>query len=156
CTEYTTSKDGRAGPHHRPGQFLFDVSDPSGPPDVRAWNSTLLQPVTPVSCPGPSGFYWSAAEPAPGVCLMILHNGEILRNGVSVHPASYAMFWGDSFRMAAGGRWTIPVTRRAVQRFYPAPLSLPMFDSTGTPKYYLNRFYDVPGADFSPDGDTLF
>ena len=101
------------GPTYRAGQFLFDVSPLDGPPDVHAWSSTSLQPVASVPCVGPGGYYWSAAEPAPGVCLVIRGAGETLRNGVTVFPANVAMGLGATFRMAAGGRWTVPVTRRA-------------------------------------------
>jgi hypothetical protein len=50
---------------------------------------------------------------------------------------------------APGGRWTVPLTRSYLDEWY-------VFDNTGAIVYSTTRFRQVPGAAFSPEGDTIY
>ena len=139
------------GPSYRPDHFVFDLS-PTGPGKARVWQLAPTRQLVD-SIPCASNGTYTAADIAPGVCLLS-RGYSILRNGTDTIVPFHAAYLESEFRMAAGGEWTVPRTRLDFNDL--GPLPWPVFDAAGNVAYSIDTLRYVTGAAFSANGDTLY
>jgi len=145
------------GPSYRQNHFVFDLS-PLRASDPQVWRTTPeFAPVNSIQCASrndQNSREYTAAEVAPGVCLLA-QGMSIWRNGNELITSQRALY-NAQFRMAAGGRWTVALTR-SVTLVGQEPLTeWSVFDSTGAVAYTVSRYARVPGAAFSADGAKMY
>jgi hypothetical protein len=99
---------------------------------------------------------YTAAELAPGRCLVLSRWGRLEDETGTVLADDPGLEYAE-IRLAPGGRWALPVTRRCCAFGTPElSIPLPVISGSGIVAYTLPGYVEVPGADFSAEGDTLF
>jgi hypothetical protein len=149
------------GPSYRPNHAVFDLT-PTDSVGAEVWQTrptfakveTLPCGVA-VSATHQDRVY-TAAELAPGRCLVLSRWGHLEDETGAVLADDPGLAYAE-IRLAPGGRWALPVTRRWGAFQTPElTIPLPVITGNGTVAYALPGYVEVPGADFSPEGDTLF
>lgn len=141
------------GPSYRTNHFIFDRS-PAGTAAATVWRSDPWTLVDSIPCGDPRGFY-TAVEISATTCLS-LQNGTVVRNGTDTVLTEPEIFREGEFRLAPGGKWTVMKTELAVRGIRPPEMSWPVFDRVGNIAYTIDTLFEVTGAAFSSNSDTLF
>jgi len=146
------------GPSYRPNHAVVDLS-PADSTGAEVWQtSPTFRKVEPLECGYRTRLerWYTAAELAPGRCLVLTKNGQLMDQTGAVLAYDLGLSEGE-IRLAPGGRWAIPVTRECCFD-NPPELStpVPVIARSGAVAYTLAGYVELPGADFSAEGDTLF
>ncbi|MDH3459083.1 MAG: hypothetical protein OER90_19760 [Gemmatimonadota bacterium] len=148
------------GPSYRAGYVVVDMSirDSASAPQVWQSGPTAadfrFDHVLDCQHLVAAGLPYTAAELSTGGCLLLDHAGAVFTNGIRV-LADSGLVAGE-FRFSPGAGWAIIVTRYRMQTFPEHLRAWPVFRGNGDLEYTLSGIAEVPGAAFSPDGDTLY
>jgi hypothetical protein len=141
------------GPSYRGNYFIFDRS-PVGTAAATVWRADPWTLVDSLPCGDPRDFY-TAVEISATTCLS-LRLGTLVRNGTDTVLTDLLAFREGEFRLAPGGKWTVMKTELAIRGFRYPTMSWPVFDRAGNIAYTIDTLFEVTGAAFSANGDTMF
>jgi hypothetical protein len=141
------------GPSYRGNYFIFDES-PVGTAAAMVWRPDPWTLVDSIPCGFPDGFY-TAVEVSATTCLS-LRFGRVVRNGIDTLLSDPLVFREAEFRLAPGGKWAVLKTELSHRGFRPPEMSWPVFDQAGNITYTIDTLFQMTGAAFSANGDTLF
>ena len=141
------------GPSYRGNYFIFDRS-PVGTAAATVWRADPWTLVDSLQCGDPRGDY-TAVEISDTTCLS-LRFGRVVKNGTDTLLSDPLVFREGEFRLAPGGKWAVLKTELAIRGLRPPGMSWPVFDRSGNIAYTIDTLFEVTGAAFSANGDTLF
>lgn len=141
------------GPSYRGHHFIFDRS-PVGTAAATVWRADPWTLVDSLPC-GDSGAFYTAVEISATTCLS-LGLGRLVRNGTDTLLSGLIVFREGEFRLAPGGKWAVLKTELAIRGLRPLEMSWPVFDQSGSIAYTIDTLFEVTGAAFSANSDTLF
>ncbi|HET9384298.1 MAG TPA: hypothetical protein VFO67_04060 [Gemmatimonadales bacterium] len=141
------------GPSYRGNHFIFDRS-PVGTAAATVWRADPWTLIDSLPC-GNSRAFYTAVEISATTCLS-LGLGRLVRNGTDTLLSGLIVFREGEFRLAPGGKWAVLKTELAIRGLRPPEMSWPVFDQSGSIAYTIDTLFEVTGAAFSANGDTLF
>lgn len=141
------------GPSYRTNHFVFDLSS-IGTPGATVWRSDPWTLVDSIPCGAPGDFY-TAVELSATTCLS-LQFGAVVRNGTDTLVSDFFAAREGEFRLAPGGEWAVVKTELAIRGLRDPVMSWPVFDRAGNIAYTIDTLFEVTGAAFSANSDTLF
>lgn len=141
------------GPSYRTNHFIFDAS-PVGTAAATVWRSDPWTLVDSIPCGDPQGDY-TAVEISATTCLS-LRFGAVVRNGTDTVLSGFFAAREGEFRLAPAGEWAVIKTELAIRGVRDPAMSWPVFDRAGSIAYTIDTLFEVTGAAFSANGDTLF
>ncbi len=141
------------GPSYRGSYFIFDTS-PVGTAAATVWRADPWTLVDSIPCGVPGDFY-TAVEISATTCLS-LRFGAVVRNGTDTLLSDFFAAREGEFRLAPGGKWAVIKTELAIRGLRDPAMSWPVFDRSGNIAYTIDTLFEVTGAAFSANGDTLF
>jgi hypothetical protein len=148
------------GPSFRTNHIVVDLTPDDSVAEVWMVGPTAasFERITTAPCGGqPGSERYTAAELSEGHCLILDgFEGRLLDNAGAVLVEDPALSEGE-IRLAPGGRWAVPVTGQR-WRWRADELSggLPVVTADGSVAYELKGYANLPGADFTAEGDTMF
>jgi len=149
------------GPSFRPNHVVVDLSPDDSVAEVWKVGPTAgsFEHVASAPCGGGSGSErYTAAELSEGHCLILDGwEGRLVDNTGTVLAEDRGLRKGE-IRLAPNGRWAVPVTGKGRIDFNDFELSgaIPVIASNGSAAYELTGYVELPDADFTAEGDTLF
>jgi hypothetical protein len=147
------------GPSYRPNHMVVDFSAPDSI-GAEVWyaggSPRDFAPVATLPCGRRSadGDY-TAAELGENRCLVLNWRGQLLDAAGTVLADDPGLEYGE-IRLAPGGRWAVPVTRLSASWGSRLANPVPVIANDGSVAYTLADYVELPGVDFSSEGDTLF
>ena len=141
------------GPTYRVNHFIFDMS-PVGKAAATVWRADPWTLVDSLPCGDSRGFY-TAVEISATTCLSV-DLGTVVRNGTDTLLTGLFAFREGEFRLAPGGNWTVMKTELAIRGLRDPTMLWPVFDRAGNVAYTIDTLFEVTGAAFSANSDTLF
>jgi hypothetical protein len=147
------------GPSFREGHFVVDFSHPDSI-GAEVWRAGPtaedFEKVATLPCgQRQAELDYTAAEPAPGQCLILNWQGQ-LRNAAGTLIVEDRALNDGEIRLAPGGRWAVPVTRRGTGIGDQLESPIPVIGNDGSVAYTLGGYLEITDVGFSSGADTMF